>query len=143
MTTKLFHSCSGYSQHIKQNRTDDKYILRKQPKNIPINQLRRDLFFTNNNWCKDKGKLIKLYTDHKQDTLLKEKNTQLHKLFYKSKTLFLYKILEMFDAVDFIQIPNCFKIKINNARFVWYNSNQKCLIGETDDEYYIYFYSGS
>ena len=143
MTTKLFHSCSSYSRCIKQNRLNDSYILNKQSKNIPINQLRRDLFFSSNDWCKDKGKLIKLYTDHKQNALLKEKNTQLHGLFYKSKPLFLYKVLEMFDVVDFIQIPKCFKIKINNARFVWYDGNEKCLIGETDDEYYIFFYSGS
>ena len=49
----------------------------------------------------------------------------------------------MFDAIDFIQIPKCFKIKINNARFAWYDGNKKCLIGETDNEYYIFFYSGS
>ena len=147
MTTKLFYSCSGDdSQHIKY-RNDAIYILQKQPKNITINELRRDLFFTScSSWCKDKGELIKLYTDHKQDTLLKEKNTQLYKLFYKSKPLFLYKILEMFDTIEFIpgaQIPKCFKIKIHNARFAWYDGNEKCLIGETNEEYYIFFYYGS
>ncbi len=35
------------------------------------------------------------------------------------------------------------KIKIINGKFVWFDGNGKCFIGETDDAYYVANWFGS
>lgn len=121
---------------------NDCFSIAKYNKEKTMNQMREKIFFDNESWCKDKKKLYEMYSETKNE--LKDKNKKLHDLFYKNKKIYLYNILEQFDIVNFIQIPKfCDKTKITNGRFVWFDGNSKCFIGETNSEYYIAKWSGS
>ena len=130
---------------IKMSNGEQSYRLIRRIKDKTMNELRRDMFYeVNSKYYTNKGELSKLYAQHKEDPLLKEKNTDLHNIFYKNqKGIFMYKILEMFNVVEWIKVPLCFKVKIFNGRFHVYNGNAKSFIGETENDYYIFDFRGS
>lgn len=75
---------------------------------------------------------------------MKSKNKNLHKLFYKEKVKCLHSVLESYNVIEFIQVPKCLRnIKITNGRFVWFDGNGKCFIGESNNAYYVANWYGS
>lgn len=119
------------------------YELLQYEKTIPLNQFRRNIFFNTLDYYKNDNEKIKLYTKSKNNRYIKEKNRKLHHMFYKNKEMLLSDILIKFSGIEFINVPKCFKIKIKCGKFLWYDGNQKCFVGESDDKYYVCKYNSS
>lgn len=130
-------------KHNIKHHCDDNINLFMYQKNITLDELRRNLFYESQSWCNDKNKLILMYTENKNNDLLKSKNKELHNFFYNKKSSMLDVVLEKFNVLEFIQVPKCFKIPITNARFAWYDGNCLCFVGEANDNFFVIHWSGS
>lgn len=139
----LFEETS-YDLKCKINhKCDDIYKLIKYPKNKTINEMRRDLYIEKEMPNDNISELIKSYTEIKNNHYIKEKNKELYILLYNEKMIYLHKLLELKNIIKFNSIPNCFKIQIINARFVWDDGNSMCFIGESESDYYVIKWYGS
>ena len=109
---------------------DDGCYLKQYDKTKTFNEMRRDLYESN-----------EIYVEHK--FILKEKNKLLHEISYNNKSIEIWKILYEFDVIELVGTPKCLKEKINNARFIMYDGNTVTILFENKNYFYVFGYYGS
>lgn len=122
--------CPSYAK-IKNNYHGE-VKLRRYPKKLTMNQMRRELYVDTCEIADD----INYYGKYKNNSCLKERNKILHNLFYNKKNVSLYELTDENGPykgfIRFNSTPSYFdKVKVNNARYVYEFDYSKCFVGET------------
>jgi len=139
--TTLFSGHSYYPDEYIETHCDECFSLERFPKDRSFAEMRRD-FVYERLWCCATVPL-KQKTYEKIRQKHKEENKELHNLFLHGKKHKLSDLLTKFGVADFIRVPNCFKIKVTNARVLERNGNDKSFLAEDDKYFYVWNWSGS
>ena len=133
---------SVYNTKYLEHYCDDSFSIYQYKKDRTFNEMRRDVYFESQaNSLSDITDLTFCYGQQKNE--LKQKNKLLHDLFFNNKKIKIGKIIKDFDIVEVNQTPNAFKKEISNGRFIFYDGNSICFLGEDDTHFYIVHWSGS
>jgi hypothetical protein len=114
--------------------------LTRYEKDRPFNQLRAEIYLKTH-WYPDKQQAQTMYVNNRET--LKPINKTLHEFFYKGGRANIYKIVNDYTRAKFIDIPKQFKEQVKKARFLTHHGNDKVILLEADDYYYLYHWSGS
>lgn len=75
---------------------------------------------------------------------LKEKNYELHKLFYEKKIVSLKELIDKYVSITIHKFPDCLNINLTNARIVGsYDGNGQTMLLDDDNYFYVISYSTS
>ena len=111
------------------------YKFPKTKLNMTFNEFRQELFYKEENWVSNKGKLFKMYTEDRLGH--KEVNKKLHDQFYKFKKLNFTIILKDHLLHTWTYLPKKLDFNITNARHIGYNdSDDKSIIAEDNTHFY-------
>ena len=126
---------------------DDGLSMYQYKKDRTFNEMRRDIYYkmysTGYGYDNNIAILNKKYTLLKNNLTVKQHNMLLHELFLNNKTHKIIKLINDFDIVSIVKIPNAFKKIISNARFILYDGNCICLLCCDDMYFYVLDWRGS
>lgn len=121
---------------------DYEFIISRYNKVKKFDEMRRDIFFESEDWCKNTKKLIDMYVSQKNE--MKEKNKLMHDIFRKNKSVSIKTIIDDFNADLSLVDKNCNCLnKIINGRYLWSDGNGICFLAEDDNYYYKMNWYGS